>query len=292
MKLGKSVVFHFLVLSALVASAAEAPVQLTDGNRRDTDPAVSPDGSRLAFASNRTGTFNIFTLDLNKRASGVSQLTQGNKDDRYPFWSPDSKKLVFTSKRTGNGDIYELSASGDAGNLQLTDREEVEEYASFSPRGDDLLIAEGPKKLVKIHPDMSVVLMKKSGSRYQGKTLGKGDEPRFSPDGKKIVFTSRRTKNNDVWLMNVDGGLQTQLTTDSKSDENPAFSPDGKHIVFASNRTGNYDIWVMDADGGSQRQLTFDTDDETQPCWSTGGYVYYTLRLDETHSAINRIKAP
>lgn len=291
MKRRTCAVIHFLVWS-VTALAAEAPVQITDGNRRDCDPVVSPDGSKLAFSSNRTGTFNIYMLDLNKRQGGVAQLTQGNKDDRYPSWLSDSKTLVFNSKRTGNGDIYQLKVSGEAGNLQLTDREEVEEYASIAPRGDSLLIAEGPKKLVQVHPDMSVVLMQKSGGRYQGKALGKGDEPRFSPDGKKIVFTSRRTKNNDIWLMNADGGLQTQLTTDPKSDETPSFSPDGKHIVFASNRTGNYDIWVMDADGSNQRQLTSDKDDETQPCWSPGGYIYYTLRRDETHSNIYRIKAP
>jgi len=282
----------FFVLSATATFAVEAPTPLTDGARRDTDPVVAPDGSRLAFASNRTGTFNIDLLDLGKRANGVAQLTQGAKDDRYPSWSADSKKIVFNSKRTGNGDIYELNAAGDAGNLQLTDKEEVEEYASLAPRGEGLLLAVGPKKLVKVHPDMSVVLMTKAGGRYEGKPLGKGDEPRFSPDGKKIVFTSRRTKNNDIWIMNADGSLPTQLTTDSKNDENPSFSPDGKSIVFSSNRTGNYDIWVMDVNGGHPRQLTSAREDETQPCWSFGGYVYYTLRRDETHSAIYRVKAP
>ena len=286
------VALYFFVMGAMAAAAAEAPVQITDGNRRDTDPVVSPDGSRLAFSSNRTGAFNIFVLDLNKRSGGVAQLTQGAKDDRYPSWSPDGKKIVFNSKRTGNGDIYEASAGGEAGNLQLTDREEVEEYGSLAPRGEGLLLAVGPKKLVQVHPDMSVVVMKKAGGRYEGKSLGKGDEPRFSPDGRKIVFTSRRTKNNDIWVMNADGSMPTQLTTESKNDESPAFSPDGKRIVFTSNRTGNYDIWVMDADGGNPRQLTSDRDDETQPFWSAGGYIYYTLRRDETHSNIYRIKAP
>jgi len=278
------------VVLCVAAAAQEAPKQITFGEKRDMDPVVSPDGNHLAFASNRTGNFDIFMLTFGK--TGVYQLTQSNKDDRYPSWSPDNRKVAFSSDRTGKGDVYEMARDGGSGFLQLTDRTDLEEYPSYAPHGSGLLFARGPKKTFRLRRQMKVVLADEKGRANNARPLGDGDEPRFSPNGRQIVFVSRRTKNNDVWLMNADGSQQMQLTTDDKDDENPAFSPDGRHIVFASNRTGNFDIWVMDADGGTQRQLTTDPADEKQPCWSMGGYIYYMRRGGEMQSSIYRIKAP
>lgn len=278
------------VLAGVPLWAQEMATQITFGERRDKDPVVSPDGNHLAFSSERTGAFNIFLITFGKE--GYMQLTQGKKDDRYPSWSPDGKKIAFSSKRTGNSDIYEMAYDGSSGFLQLTDKEELEEYPSYDPRAGGLLFASAPKKVVQVRPKMSVVYADQKGQANNCRPLADGDEPRFAPDGKKIVFVSRRTKNNDIWLMNADGGQQMQLTTEPKDDENPAFSPDGRKIVFASNRTGNFDIWVMDSDGGNQRQLTTDPVDETQPCWSTGGYIYFVKKASDTKSNIYRIKAP
>ena len=273
-----------------MAVAQDTPVQITMGDKRDVDPLVSPDGKHLAFASDRTGSYNIFLLTFGK--AGVVQLTQSKKDDRHPSWTPDSKTLLFNSKRTGAGDLYEMAYDGSSGFLQLTDRPDIERYACSAPRGAGILFATCPKKTIQFKNKMDIVSAEDRGAANQARRLGEGDEPRFSPYGSKIVFISKRTKNWDVWIMNADGGLQTQLTTDRKDDENPCFSPDGKQIVFASNRTGNYELWVMGVDGSNQRQLTSDPADNTQPCWSVGGYLYYTKASSNTQSTIWRIKAP
>ncbi|MBI4560003.1 MAG: PD40 domain-containing protein [Candidatus Hydrogenedentes bacterium] len=281
------------VLMAVVAAAAFGQtdvVSVTTGEKRDSDPMVSPNGKHLAFASNRTGNFDIYVLTFGQ--AGISQLTQSKEDDRYPNWSGDSKKIVFNSKRTGTGDLYEMSVDGGSGYLQLTSREDIDEYASYASKGDGLLFATCPKKMIQVRPKMSVVYAEEKGRADSARVLAEGDEARFSSDGKKIIFVSARTKNDDIWIMNSDGGMQTQLTTDPKDDRNPCFSPDGKRVIFASRRTGNFDLWVMDADGGNVRQLTTDPRDETQPCWSSGGYLYYTHKKSETQSNIHRIKAP
>jgi TolB protein len=278
-----------ILLFAAMSNAADE-VQITFGPGRDCDPSVSPDGKHLAFSSNRAGNFDIYSLKFGE--NGFTQVTQSPEHDRYPAWSKDGKNIYFDSKRTGNGDIYETPFPAGGGYKQLTDREDIEEYACQSPKGSGFALARAPKKLVEVRRPMKVVLAATPADASSAREIADGDEPRFSPDGSKIVFTSHRTKNNDVWVMSADGGSQTQLTTDKKDDQNPCFSPDGKKVVFASKRTGNFDIWVMDADGSNQQQLTWSEADESQPCWSAGGYLYFVRKSSESNACVYRIKAP
>jgi len=287
----KQATLILVILTVMLGAAAQQDVrQITFGAKQDRDPVVSPDGNHLVFSSDRTGNYDLYIHTFGE--AGVLQLTRSPKDDRDANWSPDSKTLIFSSKRTGKGDLYKTARDGEGGYLQLSDRDDIEEFPSFAPRGDAVLFVRQPGKLLRRQSDKEVVLASGAGSISSARSLGEGYSARFSPDGKKVVFVSRRTKNADIWLMNADGGMQTQLTTSDKNDEDPFFSPDGKHIVFSSDRTGNNDLWVMDADGGNQRQLTADPANEIQPCWSSGGYLYYVKELSPGNSNIFRIKAP
>jgi len=285
------VVVLVLVALAVVSVPAQEPAkQMTFADKRDRDPMVSPDGKHLAFASNRAGNFDIYLLSFGE--AGVRQLTQSEKDDRFPAWSRDGKNLLFTSKRTGKGDIYEMPVDGGSGYLQLTSHPGMDSHPSYTRSGNGLLFTTSPKRTLKIRTQSTVVIAEDKMRANNVRVLADGDDACFSPDGNSVVFVSNRTKNNDIWLMSADGGLQTQLTTDEKDDENPRFSPNGKRIVFASKRTGNFDIWVMNVDGSDKRQLTTSEADETQPCWSSGDYIYFTRDVGDFGSNIFRIPAP
>jgi len=286
------ILFVAALTAAPAASAQDAIKQITFGEKRDVDPAVSPDGKFLIFSSNRTGTYNLFTASLNDDKAGFTQVTQGKKDDRFPCWALDSKRVYFSSRRTGNGDLYETSLDGASGFLQLTESDSREECPAINPKTGELIFSRAPKQMIKVAPKLEIVLRETKGNPLSPIVLAEGDEPRFAPDAKRIAFVSHRTKNNDIWLMNPDGAQQTQLTTDPKDDVNPAFSPDGSKIVFASKRAGNFDIWMMNADGTGQRQLTTSPQDETQPFWSMGGYIYFSRRASESQSNIFRMPAP
>jgi len=97
--------------------------------------------------------------------------------------------------------------------------------------------------------------------------------PSWSPDGKKVVFSSNRDRNSkrEIYVMNADGSEQKRLTNNPTYDSRPSWSPDGKKIAFVSVRDGNYEIYVMNADGTEQINLTNNPSGDTRPSWSPDG---------------------
>lgn len=87
----------------------------------------------------------------------------------------------------------------------------------------------------------------------------------------KIVFTSDRDGDDEIYLMNANGSGITRLTNQPGFDAMPDFSPDGKQIVFISSRAGNQEVFVMDADGSNPRQLTETPAREYHPTFSPDG---------------------
>jgi len=101
--------------------------------------------------------------------------------------------------------------------------------------------------------------------------------PNFSPDGKRLVFTSYATGNEEVWVMDLDGSHAHPLTNNPAKDWSPAWSPDGKTIAFTSNRSGVNQLWLMNSDGSDPRPLTqpepLPTTWSRDPSWSRDGQM-------------------
>ena len=95
--------------------------------------------------------------------------------------------------------------------------------------------------------------------------------PVWSPDGRRIAFSSNRDGKNKIYVMDADGSNVKRLTNNLADDVNPAWSPDGHRILFDSERDGNYEIYVMDADGGNQIRLTRNNAVDTTGAWSPDG---------------------
>ena len=233
--------------------------RLTNNPALDTQPAFSPDGSRIAFTSDRNaGLFEIYMMN----ADGSNQIRLTTSGDLDPAFSPDGGRIAFRSFRDGNAEIYVMNADG-TNQTRLTNNAGTDSFPSFSPDGSRITFSSTRDGNTEIYA------MNADGANQTRLTINAevDIEPSFSPDGSRIVFASFRDGNYEIYLMNPDGTNQTRLTNNPAPDDEAAFSPDGSQIAFYSGRDGNGEIYVMKADGTNQVRLSNNPSDDTSPSW-------------------------
>ena len=113
-------------------------------------------------------------------------------------------------------------------------------------------------------------------------------QPNFSPDGERVVFSSDRSGNLDVWELTLKTGALRRLTEDNADDWDPGFARDGR-ILFSSGRTGHLEIWTAESDGGSPRRISDDGTDAENPTMGPDGSVYYAS-TNPKHPGLWRVR--
>src|SRR5688572_11688148 len=223
----------------------------------DMSPSWSADGEKIAFGSSRNGTVAIFVM--NADGSGQASITgQGDRAENDPAWSPDGQKIAFTSIEIGAGSRgFEIFvADADGGNAtNLTSNGHHDERPAWSPDGQKIAYERGDidPSINRPGPSQIHVMNANGSGDVDLKPGDSGEEhfPAWSPDGKKIAFSSA----GDILVMNPDGSGRTNLTRHPAGDATPVWSPDGKKIAFLSARGGVLGLYVMNADGSNQRLL-------------------------------------
>jgi len=137
------------------------------------------------------------------------------------------------------------------------------------------------KTLVTVQAEKSAQLWTNTPGEDTSKakqiTNGKydGDSLAWTPDG-RILYTAPSGEQSDIWIINVDGTGNRQLTSDAYSEGLGCVSPDGRFAVFSSNRSGNFNLWKLEIANGQQTQLTNGAENDSQPvCTSDGLSVLF-----------------
>jgi Tol biopolymer transport system component len=235
--------------------------RLTRNPAHDDLPAWSPNGRRIAFTSSRTGGRDIYVMDVN--GGRVTRLTNHPAFDFSPAWSPDGTRIAFRSNRDGNGEIYVMTADGTR-ETNLTRHPRTDESPRWSPDGR-IVFASNRTSVGLATPVFSIYAMNADGTDVRKLTSTPSsyeDErtPDWSPDGRRIVFTSDRDLpigNLEIYTMNADGTGRRRLTRYIGHDDWPTWSPDGQRIVFSRGPDLSIqELHVMRADGSAVRRLT------------------------------------
>ena len=263
---------------------------ITHGNR-DFYPDLSPDGTKIAFSSDRDGNFEIYTMN----ADGTNQTNVSNSasDDMRPSWSPDGTKIVFTSEKDGNAEIYVMNADG-TNQTNVSNNALEDGLPSWSPDGTKIVFSsyrDGNWEIYTMNAD-GTNQTNISNSDHVKPMHSIDLSPDWSPDGTKIAFSSWRDGHSEIYIMNTDGTNQTNITNTQHPEEEPSWSPDGTKIAYVVPGLPNInymrDIWIMDIDGSNQKNITNTNNfDESDPSWSPDG----TKIVINTHESEDRAES-
>ena len=266
-----------IVFSNLAFDNWEIYVMDADGGNRenltshpvhDMDPDWSPDGTKIAFISNRNGgEYQIYVMDADGK--NQTRLTDGPREKRDPDWSPDGGKIAFTVRDLINH-IEVMDADGD--NRVVLERDAL--VPSWSPDGGKIAFVSGRDGGSEIY----VIGADGQGlERLTDDFLG-GHSLSFSPDGRRIASDSTHGEFYHIYVMGADGKNRKWLTHNQEHNFHPTWSPDGKAIAYAVSDDNplSVKIHLMTADGKHIKQLSKVRDvADDQPDFSPVGLAVF-----------------
>jgi Tol biopolymer transport system component/DNA-binding winged helix-turn-helix (wHTH) protein len=238
----------------------------------DSQPAFSPDGRTLAFlrspGSLQGG--SPYLLRVNRSGIPIGEpvaIASRRMDLISVTWSADGGSLIC-GVRGGlvripvRGGVAEPLPFQDAANPSVARSGRRMVYAR-SVEQTAIFRVPGPGR-----PGASAELI--VSSRFNG-------APKYSPDGKRIVFMSDRTGGAELWLTDSDGQHANQLTSFGRATlGSPRWSPDGRRVAFDSTADGPAKIYWIAAEGGAPRRITSGGSSDVRPSWSRdGAWIYF-----------------
>ena len=193
-----------IYVSNIYQGTMEQPTKGTD-RVHNFLPSFSPDGSKIAFMTNRDGNMEIYSV--NRDGSGLRRLTRHPGNDTSPTWSPAGNQVAFTSDRTGAPQIYIVDADGVAPPRRVTS-ESWADRATWSPIFSEIAYAgrTGPGF------DVKIVDIASGQVRVITDGIGSNESPAWAPNGRHLAFASTRAGRTHIFTVARDGQDMQQLT--------------------------------------------------------------------------------
>ncbi|WP_025745985.1 protein kinase domain-containing protein [Kallotenue papyrolyticum] len=263
---GRLLLIEDLTLIAYDLNSSTSATPISDTLETLGPPALSPDGRRLLVdrIDPASGQRHLFLID---RASGQTQrLTDDAGEHFHPAWRADGKMIVYALRRNDRTDIWTLDLESDQ-TRQITNGPGDSQYPSFSRDGTRILFESNRDGAWAIYT------IDAGGGHLQRVTppdeRAKQRMPRWSPDGREIVFVSDRDRDDggfDLYVQS-EADVQRLVALPQGSTGGPAWSPDGRLIAFHSDQQGTFDIYIIERAGGQPRAVRATPANERWPIW-------------------------
>lgn len=225
---------------------SSTPHQVTSARGWEAEPALSPDGSLIAYTSDEAGQPDIWLLDSHE--GSTLRLTNDPAVEGSPSWFPDGTALAFVSNRGGRSSVWKVPRLGGSPILLVANAADP----AVSPNGRHIAFTrQGPR-----------------GSRIFEAALGDHESirrltsdadglwshrhPAWSPDGESLCYSAQQ----DLWIVASGGGPARRLTRDDEVDTECVWSPSGRYVYFSSYRGGTLAIWRVPSKGGPAERVT------------------------------------
>lgn len=260
--------------------------RLTADDFIDYGPQPSPDGQKIAFVSNREGSFQIYTM--NRDGTGLTRLSHSEGNDQNPSWSPDGTQVAFNSERDDEHSLFVINADG-SGERQL-DTDNMSSYSPlWSPDGAWIAFSASLED-----EDPNIYIVRPDGSALRRITFSPnydGDQASWSPDSQWLIFPSRRIGNYELYAVKVDGSQFGTITRTEGDEFSGLLSPDGRYLLINAYYEAYIGIIVRDLETGEDVMLTDAAADASYATWLTQPQVTFsdlwlTQTLTESESCV------